>query len=89
MTQNKKARLKEAATRIISSELLAYRTRRGISQEKFARELDITTRAYLDLEHGRSICSLWTLVVFLTQCLTREEALILIAKFRKAFLEAA
>ena len=49
----------------VAGELLAYRKRYGLSQERFARLLRISVRSYVDLEHGVFLPSTVTLLRFL------------------------
>lgn len=40
----------------------------NLSQEKMAEKLDITLRAYQNLEYGKSFCSAYTLINFINNC---------------------
>ena len=49
----------------VAGELLAYRKTYGLSQERFARLLQVSVRSYIDLEHGVFMPSTVTLLRFL------------------------
>lgn len=49
-------------------ELLRCRAALNITQEEMAHRLLLSTRAYSDLESGKSCCSLLTAVLFLSRC---------------------
>ncbi len=53
---------KERLCKKMSSCFRATRKQLGITQEEMAERLDIATRSYSDLEHGKCLCST---VVFL------------------------
>lgn len=40
----------------------------NLSQEKMAEKVDITLRAYQNLEHGKSFCSAYALINFINNC---------------------
>lgn len=42
-----------------------YRTRHDLTQAKMAEKLCMDERSYIDLEHGKSGCSMVTLVLYL------------------------
>ena len=65
MQKNKQTKLKEAMCPFIANELKIYRKRQGLSQEAFAKKLQISLRAYSDLEHEITLPSCITLLVFM------------------------
>ena len=60
----------------------AFRHKEGLTQESMAEKLFISTRSYIDLEHGKSCCSSLTLMFFLGS-LSDEECLQFIHDFKK------
>ena len=52
----------------LRAELLHTRTDLRESQEKMAERLGISVRAYVDLERGKSCCSLVTYLFYLRYC---------------------
>ena len=66
MQKNKQIKLKEAMCPLIASELKNYRERQGLSQEAFAKKLQISLRSYSDLEHEITLPSCITLLVFMS-----------------------
>ena len=79
MQKNKQAKLKEVLCPFIAAELKSYRKRCGLSQEAFAEKLQISIRAYSDLEHGITLLSSITLMIFMS--LLEKEHL---ARFQRA-----
>lgn len=65
MQKNKQTKLKEAMCPFIASELKNFRERQGLSQEAFAKKLQISLRSYSDLEHEITLPSCITLLVFM------------------------
>ena len=65
MQKNKQIKLKEAMCPFIASELKNYRDRQGLSQETFAKKLQISPRSYSDLEHEITLPPCITLLVFM------------------------
>ena len=49
----------------VAGELLAYRKTHGLSQERFARMLQVSVRSYADLEYGVFMPSTVTMLRFL------------------------
>lgn len=49
----------------LMNEMFDKRCALGISQEEMASKLEISTRQYSNLETGKSLCSMKTLVLFL------------------------
>lgn len=68
--------LREALKTYFRCELIKTRNTLGWSQEKMANTLTISTRAYTDIESGRSCCSLSTFLIFLHECCTDRTACI-------------
>ena len=66
----------------LTEQIKTYRRARRITQEAMAEALRISTRYYIDVEHGRSGCSAATLMFFLL-LLPDEELLRLCAAFRR------
>ena len=60
-----------------SAHFLQYRVARDITQEEMSAWLHITPRSYIELEHGRSLCSARTFIFYL-YLLPQDEKLILI-----------
>lgn len=58
----------------LRSELLRTRTDLRESQEKMAERLGISVRAYVDLERGKSCCSLVTYLFYLRYCSKNAQA---------------
>lgn len=54
-----------------------------ISQEDMAAQLEVSTRAYINLEHGDSCCGALTLVLFLIYIC--DDATVFLADLRNAF----
>lgn len=52
----------------LRAELLHRRSSLHFTQEKMAEYLHISVRAYVDLESGKSACSLITYLLFLQNC---------------------
>lgn len=63
---------KTQAKKFLSDYALKTRTRKGLSQEKFASQLGITGRAYGDLERGK-YCFSATALLFLLVMLDDNE----------------
>lgn len=62
-------------------QLLRFRAARGISQENAAELLDISTRSYSNLEHGKYCLSTPTLLIFLVT-ISEDEVLRIIRECR-------
>ena len=60
-----RADVPDSLRKCVAGELLAYRKRHGLSQERFARMLQVSVRSYIDLEHGVFLPSTGTLLRFL------------------------
>lgn len=58
----------------LRTELLHTRTALRESQEKMAERLGISVRAYVDLERGKSCCSLVTYLFYLRYCSKNAQA---------------
>ena len=67
---------------LFSKTLLALRSQKGLTQEKMAEQLRITSRAYSDLEHGKYGVSASTLL-FLLSMMTPDEQHALLEQFKK------
>lgn len=52
------------------------RIRLGLSQAAFSRKLMVDVRTYSDLEHGKALCSMKTLVIFLTSICEKPDTII-------------
>ena len=52
---------------LIAREFREYRKAHGLSQVKFAKQLQIVVRSYIDSEHGLFLPSSMTLLLFLLQ----------------------
>ena len=70
----------------LHEEIVKTRTELGMTQEQMAEALEIDTRSYADIDHGKSICSVLTLVLFLVYCCA--DATALLVKIRSRFDEA-
>ena len=57
---------------MFQEELREYRKSCGITQEEMAERLHISTRSYIDLEHGKYGVSAVALLFFLSQLPERE-----------------
>lgn len=57
---------------LFQEELREYRKSCGITQEEMAERLHISTRSYIDLEHGKYGVSAVALLFFLSQLPERE-----------------
>lgn len=55
----------EILKRCFCNKLVQIRTIEGLTQEKMANALLMDVRSYIDLEHGKTGCSVVTLVLFL------------------------
>lgn len=55
-------------------ELLKSRTALNFSQESMAHTLSMSTRAYTDLESGKTCCGLITFLLFLRHCCADQQA---------------
>ena len=56
----------EFLKKYLSQKIKETRKQQGLTQEQMAEALDISTRAYVNLEHGKSICKVQTLFHFLS-----------------------
>lgn len=61
-------RMAESLKRAVSRRLVQYRCANGASVLDMAKLLDMTPRAYMDLERGAAACSAVTLARFLLCC---------------------
>ena len=52
---------------LLAREFPEYRKAHALSQVKFAKQLQIAVRSYIDLEHGLFLTSSITLLLFLLQ----------------------
>ena len=52
----------------LKNELAGKRAELGITQEQMAENLNISLRAYADLEHGKYCCSLSTFISYVNNC---------------------
>lgn len=68
-------------------ELLEYRKRCGDTQEEMAEKLHISTRSYVDLEHGKYCVSTVTLLFFMAQ-LPKEKMVEIVDTFALRAREA-
>lgn len=64
MNQNQTIVLKKYLTKKIKE----VRKSLGLTQEEMAEKMDISTRSYVDIEHGISLCKTVTLFQFLSFC---------------------
>lgn len=49
----------------LSTEMLLARDKSNLSQAEMAEALEVCIRAYADIEHGNSLCSTLTFVLYL------------------------
>ena len=78
--------------RTCKSTLRSYMTRRltdarkqfHFSQARFSEKLMIDPRSYADLEHGKSLCSTLTFIIYL--CFFCEDVDVLIQDLRKIII---
>ena len=63
-----KTQLRKAVARYMRAELLKTRNQLELSQEAMGAKLGISTRAYRNLESGRSCCSMMTLLMYCLEC---------------------
>ena len=70
----------------LHEELIKTRAELGWTQEQMAETLEMDTRSYADLDHGKSTCGVLTLVLFLIYCCADSKALLV--KIRSRFDEA-
>ena len=61
-----KTKIPASMKQCFRNELRKTRVDRNLSQEEMAHTLSISTRSYSDLEHGKSFCSLFTFLLFLS-----------------------
>ena len=71
---------------VVSSKLKRVRTDWGISQEAMAERLNITPRAYSNLEREKSLCSTPTLLYFLALCCSSVEVSEIIAEVKAVLI---
>ena len=69
-----------------SEQVRTVRKNRRLTQEEMAEQLRITTRAYSDLERGRSCCSATVLLCFLL-ILESDELSAFLGQMRKQIYE--
>lgn len=69
---------------VLSGKLRAVRINRGISQDSMSELLHIVPRSYIELEHGRSLCSTRVLVFLLLMC-DEDSVLALLSEIRSVF----
>lgn len=65
--------------------IYAYRTKNNLSQERMSENLKVSTRSYVDQEHGKMGFSALSLVYFIF--LLEEHEIIAFFKGLKAYLE--
>lgn len=53
---------------LLSAQLIQYRRTHGLSQAQLAERLGIEPRSYIELEHGKSLCSTPVFLRFLLLC---------------------
>lgn len=63
-----------ALKHFLRCELLKSRTALNLSQESMAHILSMSTRAYTDLESGKTCCGLITFLLFLRHCCADRQA---------------
>lgn len=56
----------EFLKKYLSQKIKETRKQQGLTQEQMAEALDISTRAYANIEHGKSICKVQTMFHFLS-----------------------
>lgn len=71
-----KQKLLKSIKDYLRTAMLQGRADMGISQEEMAHRLLMSSRAYANLENGRSCCSLITMLLFLTRCCADRRAVI-------------
>ena len=71
---------------VVSSKLKSVRAGWGISKEAMAERLNITPRAYSNLEREKSLCSVPTLLCFLALCCSSVEASGIIAEIKTIYV---
>lgn len=69
-----KKQIEAVVKQYIREELLKTRNALNISQAEMARRLEISSRAYTNLEGGKCCCSSVTLFIYLTNCCPDQEA---------------
>lgn len=67
-----KRNIKDKLRFVIAAELKKYREKQGLSQERLARNLQISVRTYSDLEHGVTLPSTMTMLYFMAYIETEE-----------------
>ena len=70
----------------LHEEIVKTRAELGLTQEQMAEVLEMDTRSYVDLDHGKYSCSVLTFVLFLLYCCADSRALLI--KIRSRFDEA-
>ena len=70
----------------LHEEIVKTRAELGWTQEQMAEVLEMDTRSYVDLDHGKYSCSVLTFVLFLLYCCADSRALLI--KIRSRFDEA-
>ena len=66
MRHEKRSDLQKILQAFMAENFKQYRQRQGLSQEGMARKLELSTRTYVDLEHGKYCPSAATLSRYLT-----------------------
>ena len=59
----------------------------GLTQAQMAELLQMDVRSYVELDHGKSMCSTLSFVLFLLYCCSDTEVLVLFQAIRMAFDE--
>ena len=68
------------------SSLTDYRNKTGLTQKAMAELLEMDTRSYIELDHGKNNCSSLTLTLFLIyMCKTPNEREAFIMELKKEF----
>ena len=70
---------------IVSGSLKMVRINWGISQEAMSERLNITPRAYSNLELGKSLCSTPTLLRFLALCCISDKIAEMMREIKAVF----
>lgn len=74
---------KKVLKQFFHEKLFRSRVDLGISQEEMARRLEMSSRTYIDLDHGKTCCSGLTLALFLIYICT--DPLHFLEELRHAF----
>ena len=73
---------KELLQKFLRNSIYAYRMKKEYSQERMAEILHVSTRSYIEQEHGRYGFSALSLIFYLMS-LTEEEMMEFVRGFRK------